>query len=52
MSFQANDPDVDNVSKLETASVNSQGVSVGQQIADESDHAIKYRTCSWQKVLY
>ena len=23
---------------------------VGAQIAQESDHAVKYRTCSWQKV--
>ena len=23
---------------------------IGTQIGQESDHAIKYRTCSWQKV--
>jgi len=28
----------------------SSGVSVGKQMALESSNAIKYRTCSWQKV--
>jgi hypothetical protein len=29
-----------------------QSISVGKQMEMEADNAIKYRTCSWQKVCF
>lgn len=35
---------------VSTSGASSNDASVGMQIALESEHQIKYRTCSWQKV--
>lgn len=41
---EARRPSLVNMSQLES------GLSVGKQMEMEADNAIKYRTCSWQKV--
>lgn len=35
-----------------TADDTSEDISVGKQMEMEADNAIKYRTCSWQKVRF
>lgn len=38
------------IAPIRTGSVAESRISVGKQLESEADNAIKYRTCSWQKV--
>lgn len=38
------------IAPVRTGSVAESRVSIGKQLELEADNAIKYRTCSWQKV--
>lgn len=45
------DPKVKDVEGLDHIDSNSTGARIGRQIEMEAENGIKYRTCSWQKVI-
>lgn len=48
--FDAENNDLKRIPSVLSSDSSAKSLSVGVQIARESEHEIKYRTCSWQKV--
>jgi hypothetical protein len=48
--LEKNDPELGTIGEPRSDDSSDNSISVGKQMEMEAENAIKYRTCSWQKV--